>query len=105
MAAPTAITIRLDRVREVRLDQRARIRLDSLDPAPRRPGIYQLSAILWAMLVDSADLPDPASLGPWLETPEQVKAAGEAIAAATKQAADSEKNGHGSRPKHGPASS
>lgn len=105
MASPNPVTITLDRERELRWGPRARIRLDSLPRQPNRRGIYQLAAMLWAMLVDSDGFETPEDLGDYLATADQIKAAGEAILAAQKQGKDNEKNGHGSKQRHAPASS
>lgn len=105
MSTPIKITVDLDRARSLTWGPRARVRLDSLPRAPRRGGIYMMCALLWAMLDDDQDFAAPEDLGEWLQTGDQVKAAGKAILAAQKQAEDSPKNAHGSTPKPPPASS
>lgn len=99
------VTVTLDRPREIRWGPRARVRLDSLPRRPSRHGIYQLCAMVWAMLVDDEGFAVPEDLADHLATAEQVRAAGEAILAAHRQAADSEKNGPGSKQRPAPASS
>lgn len=105
MASPAPILITLDAPRELRWGPRARIRLDSLPQRPNRPGLYQMAALVWAMLVDSTGFAAPEDLGEYLATKEQIKAAGAAILAAQKQAADDEKNARGSKQRPAPASS
>lgn len=105
MATPIPVYVELDCPREIRWGERARIRLDSLPRRPNRRGYYQFAATLWAMLLDSNGFEAPEDLGDYLKTIEQVKAVGKAILAAQKQAADSEKNARGSKPRPAPASS
>jgi hypothetical protein len=105
MATPLPVIVELDVPREIRWGPRARIRLDSLPRRPNRAGIYQFAAMLWAMLVDADDFETPEDLGEYLKTSAQVNAVGKAILAAQKQAADTEKNAHGSKLRPAPASS
>lgn len=105
MTTPAAVTIKLDRERELRWGPRAQIRLDSLPRRPSKRGIYQLAALLWAMLVDDEGFAAPEDLGEYMDTPDKMAAVGRAILAAQKAGSDSEKNGHGSTQKHAPASS
>lgn len=101
----TPVKLTLDRPRELRWGPRARVRLDSLPRRPQRRGQYQIAALLWAMLLDDEGFPLPEDLGDYLQTVEQIKAAGDAILAAQQQAEDSEKNAGGSTQKPAPASS
>lgn len=97
--------VTLDRPRELRWGPRARLRLNSLPRRPNRPGSYQFFAMLWAMLVDAEGFEAPEDLAEFVTTNEQVNTVGNAMLAARKQAADTEKNGHGSKQKRAPASS
>lgn len=67
-------TITLDRPRQLAWDTRARIRFDSLERQPSHPGMYQLCALIWAMLskADAADFKNPEDLAQYLDTKEAV---------------------------------
>ena len=106
MATPAPIMVTLDRPREIRWGPRAQVRLDSLPRRANRPGLYQICALTWAMLVDATGFPEPEDLAEHVCTPDGL----ERIAAALRQAqeqgrADSEKNESSSTQKPAPASS
>ncbi len=105
MATPIKVTVMLDVERELTWGPRAKMRLNSLARPPQRRGIYLLAATCWAMLGNDEAFKLPDDLAEYLQTAEQVKTVGNAILAAQEQAADSEKNGHGSKRRRAPASS